>query len=131
MASIGPVPVPAALEPALPYLKFIVTLAALVATVLSVTVATPPGWVFIVIAVATALGVYVVPNSEVKAVLSDGIGAYKDAEAAYADASAGNYPGARVAALDAVQSGEAAVKGAETVVVDLTAQNPFRPPGSV
>jgi hypothetical protein len=36
-----------------------------------------------------------------------------------------------VAALDAVQSGEAAVKGAETVVVDLTAQNPFRPPGSV
>lgn len=58
--------VPAPLQPALPYLKFIASLLAIVTGTLAVTV-TPPGWLTILTAVAGAVaasvGVYAVPNA--------------------------------------------------------------------
>lgn len=59
MAKLGPVTVP---DKVAPYLKFAVALAGAVATAIIATVAGPPAWVYIVLAVATALGVKQTPN---------------------------------------------------------------------
>ena len=64
MANLGPIPVPDALAPVLPYVKFAVGLAGVVATVVVAVVAGPPAWVYVVISVATALGVLGAPNQQ-------------------------------------------------------------------
>ena len=93
---VGPFPVPAALEPLVPYLKFVVAVAGLAATAITILVATPPAWVFLVIAGATALGVRQVPNSGVQAVLSDGMAAFTAAEDAVDAAKAHNLSQAEI-----------------------------------
>ena len=119
MPNIGPIPVPASLERYLPYAKFAVSVAALVATVLSIVLASPPGWVFLIIAGATAVGVYVVPNSNVKAVLLDGVTAVRSGEAAVAAAKAGNVAGAEADVTQAFQAAQKGVADAEGVVKDI------------
>lgn len=120
MANIGPITVPQALEPVVPYLKFAAAVAGVVATAVTILVASPPAWAFIVITVVTALGVYTVPNSSVKAVLSDGMSAFTAAEDAVAAAKAGNLAQTEQDAGNAVADSKAAVQG----VQDITQQLP-------
>lgn len=119
MANIGPIPVPASLERFAPYAKFAVSVAALIATVLTVVLASPPGWAFMVIAAANALGVYVVRNSNVKAIMLDGVTAVRDGEAALADGKAGNVTGARSEVTQAFRAVQDGVTEAEAVVKDI------------
>lgn len=117
--NIGPIPVPAALEPLVPYLKFVVAVAGVVATAITILVAAPPAWVFLVIAGATALGVRQVPNSGVQAVLSDGLGAFTAAEDAVAAAKAHNLAQVEADVSTAVSDAKQAVQGAEAIVQEL------------
>lgn len=80
--------VPAPVAKLLPYAKFIVTVAAIVAGVVVQVVAGPPAWALLIIAVAGALGVYTVPNAQIasivdtiKSVLSSGEGVLTAAQA--------------------------------------------------
>ena len=107
--NIGPIPVPPALEPYVPYLKFIAAVAGVVATAVITLVAVPPAWAYIVVVVTTALGVYTVPNSAVEPVLSDGMAAFTAAEDAVESAKAGNLAQARQDALNAVADSRKAV----------------------
>jgi len=110
----GNMVLPASLEKLLlPYAKFIVALAGLAAIVAVHFAAGPPGWANMVIAAAAALGVALVPNKQVDAVLSDGIAAVRAGEAAVSDAKAGRFPeaqndvaAARRAVQDGIQTGE-------------------------
>ena len=117
--NIGPVPVPPALEPVVPYLKFAAAIAGVVATAIVTLVAAPPAWAFLVITVVTALGVYTVPNSAVKAVLSDGMGAYTSAEDVVADAKARDLTKAQADAANAVREAQQAAQDARVVGKDL------------
>lgn len=117
--NIGPVPVPQALEPFVPYLKFAVAVAGVIATAVTILVASPPAWAFVVITVVTALGVYRVPNSAVQAVLSDGMGALTAAEDALKDAKAGNLAKAQQDAANAIGDAKTAVQDAQVVVKDV------------
>lgn len=117
--NIGPIPVPAALEPYVPYLKFAAAVAGVVATAVTILVASPPAWAFIVITVVTALGVYTVPNSGVKAVLSDGMAALTAAEDAVKDAKAGNLAKTEQDAANAVADAKAAAKGVQGITQQL------------
>lgn len=119
MAYFGPVPVPAFLEPVLPYAKFAASLTALVATVVIAVVASPPAWAFMIVGAVSALGVFVVPNTQVQAVLQDGLTAKRAGEAAVSDVKDRNFPKAGsdiTTAFRAVQDG---VKGAEDIAKEL------------
>lgn len=117
--NIGPVRLPAALGPVLPYLKFAAALAGVAATAITILVAAPPAWVFVVIAVVTALGVVTVPNSSVQAVIDDGRGALQGAEDAVKDAKAGNLPQAESDVSTAVTDAKGAVQGVEVIEKEL------------
>lgn len=119
MATIGPITVPPALEPVVPYLKFAAAVAGVVATAVTILVASPPAWAFIVITLVTALGVYRVPNSSVKAVLSDGMAAVTSAEDAVSDAKAGNLSQAEQDAADALKAVQATAHDATVVVNEI------------
>jgi hypothetical protein len=119
MASLGPVPVPAPLEPLLPYAKFAVAVAGVAATVIAMLVASPPSWVNLVIGAVTALGVFVIPNDTIRAVLVDGKTAVRAGEAAVRDTRTGQFIAAQndvTVALRAVQDG---ATQAEAVVKDI------------
>jgi len=114
MANLGPIPVPAPFDKLLPQAKFVIAVAGVVAGVLVAVLAAPPAWAFLIIAVATALGVRQVPNTEIDAVLQDGLTAYRAAEAAVSDAKAKNLPAVGndlTTALRAVQDGVQHVEG--------------------
>jgi hypothetical protein len=117
--NIGPIPVPAALEPVVPYLKFVVAVAGVAATAVTILVAAPPAWVFLVIGVATALGVYTVPNSAVQAVLSDGLGAFQNAEDAVQAAKDRNFATAESDAAAAVTDAKSAVQDVQAITKEL------------
>jgi hypothetical protein len=117
--NIGPIRLPAVLNPVLPYLKFVAAVAGVTATAITVLVAAPPAWVFVVIAVVTALGVVTVPNSSVTAVLSDGLGAFQSAEDAVKDAKAGNLSQAESDVNTAVSDAKSAVQGVEDIAQEL------------
>src|ERR1700743_486826 len=119
MATIGPITVPPALEPVVPYLKFAAAVAGVVATAIVTLVAAPPAWALIVITVFTALGVYSGPNSAVKAVLSDGMGALTSAEDVVSDAKAGNLSQAEQDAADALKDAQQGVQDVTTVVTEI------------
>lgn len=111
--------VPAFLQPAVPYAKFAVALAALAATVAVGVMVHPPAFVYMIIAAASALGVRQVPNNQVDAVLQDGAAALRAGEAAVSAAKAGNLSavsGDVTTALRAVKDG---VAGAEEIVKEL------------
>ena len=86
--------VPAPLLKLWPYAKFAVAVAALAATVVVGLVASPPAWVYMIIAAATALGVRQVPNKQVGGLLQDGSAAVRAGEAAVGDLKARNLPAA-------------------------------------
>jgi hypothetical protein len=115
MANIGPFAVPAPLEKYLPYAKGVVAVAGVVATILLFALATPPGWVSIIVTAVTALGVFTVPNSNIKALLVDGQVVVSDAEAAAAAVRQGNAVDARSDVTQAFK----AVDGAVTQVSDI------------
>jgi hypothetical protein len=119
MANIGPIPVPAALAPFLPYAKFAIAAAGVVAAAVIAAVAVPPAWAFIVVAAVSALGVFTIPNDNIKAVLVDGHRAVDSGEAALAAARAGNLPLASSDVTQAFQAVEDGVKNAEAVVTDV------------
>src|ERR1700744_5444965 len=119
MATIGPITVPPALEPVVPYLKFAAAVAGVVATAIVTLVAAPPAWAFIVIAVVTSLGVYTIPNSSVKAVLSDGMGALTSAEDAETAAKAGNLSQAEMDAANALKDAQQGAQDVATVVNEI------------
>jgi len=111
--------IPAPLAKLLPYAKFAVALAGLAATVVVAVVASPPSWVNIVIAAASALGVVLVPNREVDAVLQDGITAVDDGKAAVSDVKAGNLAAAGNDLTQAFQALQDGAQDAAQVVKDL------------
>lgn len=115
LMNIGPVTVPPALEGAVPYLKFAAAVAGVVATAVVILVASPPAWAFMVITIVTALGVLTVPNSGVKAVVTDGEEALTAAEAAVRDAKAGNVAKAEQDAASAVTDAQKGVQAAGEV----------------
>lgn len=119
MAYFGPVPVPAFLEPVLPYAKFAVALAALAATVAVGVMVHPPAFVYMIITFATAVGVRQVPNVQVQAVLQDGITAVRAGEAAVADLRARNLSAAGSDLTTAFRAAESGVKGAEDIAKEL------------
>lgn len=61
MAAVSPVTVPPLLVPVLPY----VAIAGLIAQVVLVTVVGPPAWLYVVVAVFTALGALGTSNSSI------------------------------------------------------------------
>jgi len=111
--------IPAPLAKLLPYAKFAVALAGLAATVVVAVVASPPSWVNVVIAAASALGVVLVPNKEVDAVLQDGITAADDGKAAVSDVKAGNLAAAGNDLTQSFQAVQDGVRDAEQVYRDL------------
>lgn len=119
MATIGPITVPPALEPVVPYLKFAAAVAGVVATAIVTLVAGPPAWAYLVITVVTALGVYTVPNSSVQAVLSDGLAAVTGAEDAVSAAKAGNLSQAEQDAASALKAAQATAHDATVVVNEI------------
>lgn len=119
MGNLGPIPVPAPLDRLLPYAKSGVAVAGVVATVIIAVMATPPAWAFIVVAAVSALGVFTIPNDNIKAVLVDGGRAVDSAEAALAAAREGNLSAAGADVTQAFSAVEDGVKNAEAVVRDV------------
>lgn len=111
--------IPAPLAKLMPYAKFAVALAGLVAAVAVAVLASPPAWVNVVIAAASALGVVLVPNRDVDAVLQDGITAVDAGKAAVSDVKAGNLPAAGNDLTQALQAVQDGAQAAEQVVKDL------------
>lgn len=120
MANFGPIPVPDALAPVLPYAKFVVGLAGVVATVAAGVLAGPPVWVFYIIAAATALGVLGAPNQNLAA---EGVTAVKDAENVVADVQGKDFG-------KAVNDAGTTVTAVTTVVTDVKKEVPGTPGSS-
>lgn len=118
MANLGPVTVPPPLDKLLPYLKFAVAVAGVVAAAV-VTLAHPPAWAFVVIAVVSALGVYKVPNDTVKAIMVDGQTALDASERAVEAAKTGNFPAVQLNATEALRAAEDGAVRVEAVVKEI------------
>lgn len=104
----------------LPYAKFIAAIAGLAGTAATVVfAASPPGWALMAISAATALGVVLVPNREVDAVLKDGMAAVRAGEAALGDVRAGDLPAAGTDITTAMQAVEGGVADAEKLYRDF------------
>ena len=127
MANLGPIQVPDKLAPVLPYVKAVVAALGVIATVLSVVLgAGTPAFVYVIISAATLLGVYVVPNGQVKAILQDGLTAVEDVDQAYQDAkkadvadAGADLKKAELAANGALGGAEAIIKGVDPALAPL------------
>ncbi len=117
MANLGPIPVPDKLVPLLPYVKAVVAALGVIATVLTVVLgAGTPAFVYVVISAATLLGVYTVPNGQVKAILQDGLEAVDDAELAYNATKTGDVTDAAADLHKAELAANGALGGVEVIL---------------
>jgi hypothetical protein len=135
MANLGPIPVPEKLAPLLPYAKVVIAALGVIATVLLVVLgAGAPAYLYVVVSAVAALGVYAVPNAQVKAVLQDGLTAVSDVEGAYSAAKTGDVPvveadlkKAELSANGALGGAEAIIKGIDPVLVPTPPLPPLPP----
>jgi len=117
MANLGPIPVPDALVPVLPYIKGVVAALGVIATVLTVVLgAGTPAFVYVVISAATLLGVFTVPNKQVKDIITDGFEAAGDAESALNAAKTGDVTDASADLHKAQLAANGALGGAEGII---------------
>lgn len=88
------------------YLKFIAALAGVAAQVALAVAVGPPAWVYVVVSVATALGVGAVPNK----LLNDALAFAEDAAREAGDVRARDYPQAAADGRKLLADGEAVVQ---------------------
>lgn len=131
MANLGPIPVPSALEPVLPYVKFVVGLLGVIATVVVATVAAPPAWIYIIISVATALGVFTAKNKtladDALQLINEGELVYHDGKAILTDVKTGNIKELQVAGNTIVTDVKQTAVDASAVAADLQVTLPVAP----